>query len=105
MNASIFQLIAVLASVVLATATQVQFLALGTLQHYLDLAVAHPDLASCDDKTAPILNGREQSGMPKIFADIEDHHQLGDGLRTNASYEGMDVPEDGLSASEADVPR
>jgi hypothetical protein len=27
---------------------QVQLLALGTLQHYLDLAVAHPDLASHD---------------------------------------------------------
>jgi hypothetical protein len=28
---------------------QVQLLALGTLQHYLDLAVAHPDLASRRD--------------------------------------------------------
>ena len=28
---------------------QVQLLALGALQHYLDLAVAHPDLASRDD--------------------------------------------------------
>lgn len=26
--------------------------------------------------------------MPKIFANIEDHHQLGDRLFTNASYEG-----------------
>jgi acetoacetate decarboxylase len=41
-----------------------------------------------ENKTAPILNGREQSGMPKIFADIEDHHQLGDRVFTNASYEG-----------------
>jgi hypothetical protein len=31
---------------------QVQLLALGTLQHYLDLAVAHPDLASRDDSEA-----------------------------------------------------
>ncbi len=29
---------------------QVQLLALGTLQHSLDMAVAHPDLASPDDK-------------------------------------------------------
>ncbi len=29
---------------------QVQLLALGTLQHYLDLAVAHPDLASPDNE-------------------------------------------------------
>lgn len=28
---------------------QLQLLALGILQHYLDLAVAHPDLASRDD--------------------------------------------------------
>ncbi len=41
-----------------------------------------------ENKTAPILSGREQSGMPKIFADIEDHHQVGDRLLTNASYEG-----------------
>ena len=30
-------------------AYQVQLLALGALQHYLDLAVAHPDLASRDE--------------------------------------------------------
>ncbi len=41
-----------------------------------------------ENKTAPILAGREQSGMPKIFANIEDHHQLGDQLLTNASYDG-----------------
>ncbi len=41
-----------------------------------------------ENKTAPILAGREQTGMPKIFADIEDHHQLGDRVFTNASYEG-----------------
>jgi len=32
---------------------QVQLLALGTLQHYLDLAVAHPELAS-RDKDQPV---------------------------------------------------
>lgn len=69
MDSSIVQLIAVLASIVIAVGTmgallwgvwtykrngeaQVQFLALGTLQHYLDLAVAYPDLASRDDSQA-----------------------------------------------------
>jgi len=41
-----------------------------------------------ENKTTPILPGREITGIPKIFADIEDHHQLGDKLFTNASYEG-----------------
>jgi acetoacetate decarboxylase len=41
-----------------------------------------------ENKTIPILTGREQTGMPKIFADIEDHHQIGDRVLTNASYEG-----------------
>ena len=41
-----------------------------------------------ENRTTPILSGREQSGMPKIFADIEDHHQLGDRVFTNASFEG-----------------
>jgi acetoacetate decarboxylase len=41
-----------------------------------------------ENKTCPILGGREQTGMPKIFADIEDHHRLGDKMFTNASYEG-----------------
>jgi len=41
-----------------------------------------------EDQSAPILTGREQTGMPKIFANIEDHHQLGDRLFTNASFEG-----------------
>ncbi|HEU5317954.1 MAG TPA: acetoacetate decarboxylase family protein [Chloroflexota bacterium] len=41
-----------------------------------------------ENMTAPILAGREQSGMPKVFAEIEDHHQVGDRVFTNASYEG-----------------
>ncbi len=41
-----------------------------------------------ENKTDPIIGGREQSGMPKIFADIQDLHQLGERLFTNASYEG-----------------
>jgi acetoacetate decarboxylase len=41
-----------------------------------------------ENRTAPILTGREQTGMPKIFANIEDPHQLGDRLLANASYDG-----------------
>ncbi len=43
-----------------------------------------------ENKTCPILGGREQTGVPKIFANIEDHHQLGNRLFTNASYEGSE---------------
>jgi hypothetical protein len=66
MDPGVIQMIAVLASIFIAAGTvgallwgvwtykrsgeaQVQLLALGTLQHYLDLAVEHPDLASRDD--------------------------------------------------------
>jgi hypothetical protein len=69
MDLGVVQLIPVLASVVMTAATvagllwgvwtykrngeaQVQLLALGSLQHYLDLAVAHPDLATRGDSDA-----------------------------------------------------
>lgn len=41
-----------------------------------------------ENKTAPILGGREETGMPKIFADIPDYHQLGSHVTVNASHEG-----------------
>ena len=41
-----------------------------------------------ENKTAPILGGREQTGMPKIYADIEDLHKFQEKHFTNASYEG-----------------
>jgi acetoacetate decarboxylase len=41
-----------------------------------------------ENKTAPILGGREESGVPKIFADIEDLHKFQQNYFTNASYEG-----------------
>jgi acetoacetate decarboxylase len=41
-----------------------------------------------ENKACPILGGREQTGMPKLFADIEDHHQMGERMFTNVSYEG-----------------
>ena len=41
-----------------------------------------------ENKACPILGGREQTGIPKLFANIEDHHQLGERAFTNVSYEG-----------------
>jgi acetoacetate decarboxylase len=41
-----------------------------------------------ENKTAPIIGGREESGVPKIFADIEDLHKIGQNYWTTASYEG-----------------
>ncbi len=41
-----------------------------------------------ENKTAPILGGREQTGMPKIFADIEDLHIVKPYYSTTVSYEG-----------------
>jgi acetoacetate decarboxylase len=41
-----------------------------------------------ENKTAPILGGREQTGMPKIYADIEDLHKFQENYFANASYEG-----------------
>jgi acetoacetate decarboxylase len=43
-----------------------------------------------ENKTCPILGGRETTGIPKVFADIEDHHQIGNRAFTNASYEGRE---------------
>jgi acetoacetate decarboxylase len=41
-----------------------------------------------ENKTAPIIGGREESGVPKIFADIEDLHKIEQNYWTTASYEG-----------------
>jgi hypothetical protein len=45
-------------------------------------------LAVWENKTEPILPGRETTGIPKIFANIPDHRQLGDRSFANASYDG-----------------
>jgi acetoacetate decarboxylase len=45
-------------------------------------------LVILENSTAPILGGREQTGMPKIYADIEDLHINGQDAFTAASYEG-----------------
>jgi acetoacetate decarboxylase len=44
-------------------------------------------LVTWENKTEPILRGREQTGIPKIFADIEDLHKVGSHFGTTASYE------------------
>ena len=41
-----------------------------------------------ENRTAPILTGREETGVPKVFADIEDLHILDDALFTTASCAG-----------------
>ncbi|MCQ8894221.1 MAG: acetoacetate decarboxylase family protein [Methanolinea sp.] len=41
-----------------------------------------------ENRTAPILTGREQTGVPKIFADIEDLHVSKPYYATSVSYEG-----------------
>lgn len=41
-----------------------------------------------EDRCEPILGGREEAGMPKIFADIPEYRQNGRSLSVNASHEG-----------------
>ncbi|NYB51783.1 MAG: acetoacetate decarboxylase family protein [Methanobacteriaceae archaeon] len=41
-----------------------------------------------ENNTTPILGGREQTGIPKIYADIEDLHILKPHYSTTASYAG-----------------
>ena len=48
---------------------------------------AYP-LVVWENRTAPILTGREQTGVPKIFADIEDLHVFPPHYATSVSYEG-----------------
>ena len=41
-----------------------------------------------ENNTVPIIGGREETGVPKIFADIQDLHIISPKYFTNASYEG-----------------
>lgn len=41
-----------------------------------------------ENKTLPILVGREETGVPKIFADIEDSRIIQGNRFTNASHQG-----------------
>lgn len=117
MDPGVIQLIAVLASIAIAAGTvgalfwgvwtykrsgeaQGQLLALGMLQHYLDLAVAHPDLASRDDsqpvdaryawfaahalttaQTLWLLVGRQANWQRSIDAIVRQHRSY---LRSGA---------------------
>lgn len=68
--------------------------------HYTLLNVATPakhlasgeagifELVVWENKTAPILGGREETGIPKIFADIPDYHEIDGHITANASHEG-----------------
>ncbi len=40
-----------------------------------------------ENKTCPILGGREEDGMPKVFADVASERHVGDHWFTAASYE------------------
>ncbi|MDD4896777.1 MAG: acetoacetate decarboxylase family protein, partial [Atribacterota bacterium] len=40
-----------------------------------------------ENKTCPIIGGREEDGVPKIFADIANERYLNDHWFTTASYE------------------
>lgn len=41
-----------------------------------------------ENRTAPILTGREETGFPKIYADIEDLHCFDGNYFTTVSFEG-----------------
>ncbi len=41
-----------------------------------------------ENKACPIIGGREEDGMPKIFADIPSERHRGEHWYTGASYEG-----------------
>jgi len=41
-----------------------------------------------ENNTVPIIGGREETGVPKIFADIQDLHPFPPKYFTNASFEG-----------------
>ncbi len=43
-----------------------------------------------ENKTDPIIGGRETSGLPKLYADIPNHRQLGERVYSNASCDGFD---------------
>jgi hypothetical protein len=46
------------------------------------------NLVVWENRTIPIIGGREDSGIPKIPADIEDLHIFGDKYFANLSFEG-----------------
>jgi len=77
----------------IALMTPVRHIASGTEGVYV--------LVIWENKAAPILGGREETGMPKIFADIPDHHFLEGHITANASHEGRVFLELELDLEEA----
>ncbi len=51
---------------------------------------SHP-LVLWENLTDPILTGRENEGIPKIFADIQDHSIMNGAWRTSASHYGHKI--------------
>lgn len=47
------------------------------------------DLVVWENKTQPIIGGREESGVPKLFADIQDIRMFDGKYFTNLSYDGI----------------
>ena len=119
MNSGVLQLIAVLVSMCALVwgvwtykrngDAQLQLLALEKPQHYLDLALAHPDLASRDEsqsvdvryawftalslttaQTLWLLVGRQRSWQRSINAIVRQHHSY---LRSGAFVCGDFSPE------------
>ena len=45
-------------------------------------------LVTWQNSTEPILRGREQSGVPKVYAEIQDLREVGQHYSTNASFAG-----------------
>ncbi|OPX62188.1 MULTISPECIES: acetoacetate decarboxylase family protein [unclassified Methanoregula] len=41
-----------------------------------------------EDRTEPVIGGREEAGMPKVFCDIPQYRRLGNDLSVNLSHEG-----------------
>jgi len=94
-----FELLAPEVQVVFSRFTEINWLQGG---HYNLINVAAPvrfhgkkdeidgayTLVVWENRTAPILGGREQTGIPKIHADIDDLHILRPHYATTASYEG-----------------
>jgi len=93
------ELVAPEVQVALSQLTEINWLAGG---HYNLVSVSAPvrftgekdridagyALVVWENRTAPILTGREQTGVPKIFADIEDLHVYQPHYATSMSYEG-----------------
>ncbi|MDD1702344.1 MAG: acetoacetate decarboxylase family protein, partial [Methanoregula sp.] len=57
-----------------------------------------------EDKTEPIIGGREEAGMPKIFADMPEYRRRGNEISVNISHEGRTFLEMDLLIGRAYTP-